>query len=164
MINDIIKDSSIEDKLNMNDIDKEAEDLEKVFEWFKYTNHCVLYISYIGNGLIKLGYSDCGLLQRQLKHMSSTETEFDQFRIIGAYKISSRKIENVIKDLLIRYRVNFNKQIEIYQPQGTLKQFCEMVHTLLIDNDLRYQLDVALKRAEVAEARVKELEERFCKV
>ena len=55
-INILIKDSPVEERLNRTQSDKEAEDLETNFEWYKYTNHCVLYLAYIGNGLIKLGY------------------------------------------------------------------------------------------------------------
>lgn len=159
----LIKDSSIEDKLNMNELDKEAEELEKVFEWFKFSNCICLYLAYIGNGLLKLGFSSCGLIDREKKHMSS-ESEFEQFRVIKAYKISSGKIETIIKDLLVRYRVKFNKQFEIYKPNKSLQEFCEMTETLLLDNDLKYQLDIALKRAEDAEKKVVELERQLNKM
>ena len=138
-------------------MDKEAEQLEHAFEWFRFTNDCVLYLAYIGDGLIKLGYSDCGLLEREKKHMSSGETEFDQFRLIAAYKISSRKIETLMKNLLLRYKKKFNKQDEIYQPQTTLKQFCEMIQTLLVDNDLKYQLDITKAELLLVKQELKEL-------
>lgn len=160
-INMLIKDSSIEEKLNRTDLDKEAEELENKFEWFKFTNHNVIYLSYIGDGLIKLGFSDCGLTKREKKHMSSTETEFDQFRIISAFKISSGKIETMIKDLLVRYKVKFNKQTEIYKPVGNLGEFIEMIETLLVDNDLRYQLDIAKQEIEIKNALILELQNKI---
>ena len=143
-INILIKDSPVEERLNRTQSDKEAEYLETNFEWYKYTNHCVLYLAYIGDGLIKLGYSDCGLVDREKKHMSSGN-EFDQFRMIAAFNISSRKMETIIKDLLTRYRIKYNKQYEIYKPENTLDNFCKMVESLLKDNDLKYQNELLIK-------------------
>ena len=157
VINEII----IEESLNRSELDKEAEMLESSFKWFKFSNCMCLYLAYVGNGLIKLGYSDCGLLEREKKHMSSTETEYEQFRLISAFKISSKKIETLMKDLLSRYRVKFNKQFEIYQPQSNLKQFCEMVQTLLVDNDLKYQLDITTAELLSVKQELKELRESF---
>jgi hypothetical protein len=161
VINELIKDTHIEETLSRTDLDREAEQLELAFEWFKFTNDCVLYLAYIGNGLIKLGYSDCGLVEREKKHMSSAETEFDQFRLIAAFKISSRKIETLMKNLLLRYKKKFNKQDEIYQPRCNLKQFREMVQTLLVDNDLKYQLDITKAELLSVKQELKELRESF---
>lgn len=141
-INTIINNSNtLQEKLNRTELDLEAEELEKKFNWYDYTNCCVLYVAYIGK-YIKLGYSDCGLTDRKKKHTSSTETQYEQFRMIGAFKISSRKIETIMKDLLNEYRISFNKQVEIYNPPSTLKNFIEIISRLLIDNDLKYQLDL----------------------
>ena len=156
-INILIKDSPLEERLNRTQSDKEAEDLETNFEWYKYTNHCVLYLAYIGDGLIKLGYSDCGLVDREKKHMSSGN-EFDQFRMIAAFNISSRKIETVIKDLLTRYRIKYNKQYEIYRPENTLDNFCKMVESLLKDNDLKYQNELLIQEI----CRLKEIIKSTC--
>jgi len=61
--------------------------------------------------------------------------------MIAAFNISSRKMETIIKDLLTRYRIKYNKQYEIYNPETTLASFCIMVGSLLKDNDLKYQND-----------------------
>ena len=61
--------------------------------------------------------------------------------MIAAFNISSRKMETIIKDLLTRYRIKYNKQYEIYKPENTLDNFCKMVESLLKDNDLKYQND-----------------------
>ena len=61
--------------------------------------------------------------------------------MIAAFNISSRKMETIIKDLLTRYRIKYNKQYEIYKPENTLDNFCKIVESLLKDNDLKYQND-----------------------
>jgi hypothetical protein len=65
--------------------------------------------------------------------------------MIAAFNISSRKIETVIKDLLTRYRIKYNKQYEIYRPENTLDNFCKIVESLLEDNDLKYQNELLIK-------------------
>ena len=61
----------IKQVLQLTDIDIEAENLEIEYDWTKWTNKCVLYIVYIGDGLIKLGFSDHKLDKREIKHQSS---------------------------------------------------------------------------------------------
>ena len=142
-INMLIKDSPLEDVMNKTKVDKEAQDMCKKFNIIPYTNSPVIYVAYVGNGLIKIGYSDCLLLQREKKHMSC-ETDFDEFSFIGAFVISSKKIDSLIKDVFVKYRVKFNKSNEIYRPQqDSLKEFVEMIGDFLKINDVEYQLKLA---------------------
>lgn len=135
----------------MTELDVEAEELEMQCEPLKFTNDIVLYIAYIGSGLVKIGYSDHQLIERIKKHQSS-ESKYKQFRIIGIFKISGRDIEKKVKDLIQEYRYDFeiehssqakpDKQIEVYKPVKNLKEFNEMIYTILNDNDLRMRIRI----------------------
>ena len=127
--------------LDMSQIDIEAEILEKNYDWSQYTNSLVLYIAYIGNGLLKIGSSDSRLLQREIKH-TSCESPYSQFRILKTFKISSRTMETTIHELLTRYRMNFGVQKEIYKPPETLEQFINNVKNLVDDHDLKLKIEV----------------------
>jgi hypothetical protein len=141
--------------LNLTEIDIEAEELEIEYEksWSTYTNDSyILYVAYIGQGLIKVGYTT-DIVKREGKHTSS-ETQYQQFRML---KLSSKKMEKKIHKLLSRYKICFNKQQEIYKPLylseekqgsngGTLKNFIEIIKNLLEDNDLKLRLDEANKK------------------
>ena len=63
------------------------------------------------------------------------------------FPISGRNIENVIHNLLQKYNVKYNKQREIYRPESNLIEFILIVGQLLVDNDLKYQLE--LKNVEI---------------
>lgn len=126
--------------LDLSEIDIEAEELEMKYDWSLYTNKCVLYIAYIGKSLVKIGYSDCRIHQREKKHTGS-ESQYEQFRMIKAFEVSGEPIEKKIKELLNVYNVKFHYQTEIYKPPNTLSHFIEMVGNLVRDNDLRFQLD-----------------------
>lgn len=125
----------------LSKIDIEAETIEMTCDWLNYTNCCCIYIAYIGDGLIKLGYSDCNIGKRIGKHTSS-ESEYKQFRMMKIFPISGRNIENVIHTLLEKYNVKYNKQSEIYRPESNLTEFILIVGQLLVDNDIKYQLDL----------------------
>ena len=125
----------------LSKIDIEAETIEMTCDWLNYTNCCCIYIAYIGDGLIKLGYSDCNIGKRIGKHTSS-ESEYKQFRMMKIFPISGRNIENVIHTLLQKYNVKYNKQSEIYRPESNLTEFILIVGQLLVDNDIKYQLDL----------------------
>jgi len=141
--------------LLLTEIDIEAEELELNFNIYEFTNKCVLYMAYIGKGLVKIGYSDCRIIERESKHVSC-ESEYDQFRMLKIFEISSKVIEDVIKKLLQNYKENFGKQNEIFRPPGTLKNFIEIVDKILKDNDLKLQLDLAIK--EIYELKLKNSE------
>ena len=136
--------------LDLSAIDIEAEELEMKHDWSLYTNKCVLYIAYIGKSLVKVGYSDCNIHQREKKH-TSCESQYEQFRMIKAFEISGEPVEKKIKELLSIYNVKFHNQSEIFKIPSTLTHFIGIVENLIKDNDLRFQLDKA-------NARIKELE------
>lgn len=136
--------------LDLSAIDIEAEELEMKHDWSLYTNKCVLYIAYIGKSLVKVGYSDCNIHQREKKH-TSCESQYEQFRMIKAFEISGEPVEKKIKELLNIYNVKFHNQSEIFKIPTTLNHFIGIVENLIKDNDLRLQLDKA-------NARIKELE------
>jgi len=94
---------------------------------------------------VKVGSSDCKIEKRLEKHQG-TESQYPQFRIIGAFLISGRCIENTIHCLLERYRSPYNKQKEVFRPAGSLTAFLQEIENLLLDNDLRLQLDLARER------------------
>jgi hypothetical protein len=144
---------------NLSEIDVEAERLEMELDWSKYTNDICLYIAYIGSGLVKIGYSDSRIRQRENKHMSC-ESKFDQFRMVKIFKISSRTIEAKIHELLSMYTYRFDKQKEIYKVPATLEQFISMVGNLLLDHDLKLQLEMA--RMEIAKLKIENMELKAC--
>jgi hypothetical protein len=143
--------------LDLSEIDIEAEELEIKHDWSLYTNKCVLYIAYIGKSLVKLGYSDCNIHQREKKH-TSCESQYEQFRMIKAFEISGEPIEKKIKELLSVYNVKFHNQSEIFKPPSTLNNFIETIETLLRDNDLKITLELVQKENTKLKLRISELE------
>jgi hypothetical protein len=142
--------------INLSEMDIEAEELEMKHDWSIYTNSFVLYVAYIGNGLVKVGSSDCRIEKRLEKHQG-VGSQYPQFRIIGAFVISGRCIEVTIHNLLERYKATYNKQKEVFRPQGTLDAFLKEVENLLTDHDLRLQLDKARQRILELEKEILEL-------
>jgi len=128
--------------VDLTEADVEAEALEMKYDITHHSNRCCLYIAYIGNGMVKVGYSDCRLLRREEKHMSS-DSEYPQFRLVGSFEISSRLIETHIHSLLSRWRVNYKNQKEIYRVDSTIREFLDRIQALLQEHDLRLQLDKA---------------------
>ena len=143
--------------LDLSEIDIEAEELEMKYDWSLYTNKSVLYIAYIGKSLVKIGYSDCRIHQREKKHTGS-ESKYEQFRMIKAFEVSGEPVEKKIKELLNVYNVKFHNQSEIYKPPNTLSNFIDIVENLVRDNDLRYQLDQMTLRENDLRLRIKDLE------
>jgi hypothetical protein len=105
----------------------------------KHSNKCALYVAYIGDGLVKIGVSDCRLFKRENKH-TSTDSQFPQVRFLETFEISSICIEKLIHELLQRYRVVYNKQKEIYKPSNTLKDFIQHIQNLLKEHDLKMEV------------------------
>ena len=138
--------------LDLSELDSEAELLEIEYDWTKWTNKCVLYIVYIGEGLIKLGFSDHKLDKRELKHQSS-ESNFKQYRMVKVIEISGKIAEDKMKELLNVYRVKFHNQHEIFRPVGAISNFIENVENLLQDNDLH--MIISNQRQEIAELKLK---------
>lgn len=147
--------------IQLQQIDIEAEELETSHDFSLHTNKQVIYIAYIGDGLLKLGYS-YNYIKRESKHQSC-ESEYPQFRIVNTMEISGQNIETQIHNLLDRYRVPYNKQKEIYKPPSTIANFCQHVKQLLEEHDLKFQLQKA--KQEIIELRLKnaELELRILK-
>jgi prophage antirepressor-like protein len=148
--------------LDLSELDIEAELLEIEYDWTKWTNKCVLYIVYIGEGLIKLGFSDHKLDKRELKHQSS-ESNFKQYRMVKVIEISGKIAEDKMKELLNVYRVKFHNQHEIFRPPSTIANFIENVENLLRDNDLhmiisKQQQEIAELKLRVCEMEKKNLE------
>jgi prophage antirepressor-like protein len=138
--------------LDLSDLDIEAELLEIDYDWTKWTNKCVLYVVYIGEGLIKLGFSDHKLDKREIKHQGS-ESNFKQYRMVKVLEISGKIAEDKMKDLLNIYRVKFHNQHEIFKPPSTIKNFIENIENLLKDNDLH--MIITLQKKEIEELRLK---------
>lgn len=148
--------------LDLSEMDIEAELLEIEYDWTKWTNKCVLYVVYIGEGLIKLGFSDHKLDKREIKHQSS-ESNFKQYRMVKVLEISGKIVEDKMKELLNIYRVKFHNQHEIFKPIGTIANFIENVENLLRDNDLhmiisKQQQEIAELKLRVCEMEKKNLE------
>jgi hypothetical protein len=97
-------------------------------------------VAYIGNGLIKVGGSDCGLAERVAKHTSS-ESRYSQFRVLDTFEVSSLKMEIAVHDKLYKYRQSYHNQKEIYKYSGTLQEFVQMVGTILQENDHKLRAD-----------------------
>jgi hypothetical protein len=123
-------------------------------EWSLNTNKTTLYVAYIGNSMVKVGITT-DIINREKKHTSS-ESIYPQFRLLKLFEVSSVIIEKNIHKLLSRYRVQLNKQVEIYKPQSTLKKFINIIENLLYDNDLKLRLDKCEK--EISELKLKNAE------
>ena len=94
----------------LTEIDIEAEKLENEVKMSEYTNELVIYCAYIGNGLVKIGFTDSNLVKRDKKHMSS-ESLYPQWRMIKIFKVSdfekTEQLENAVNDYVIE---RFNKE------------------------------------------------------
>lgn len=130
---------------DLTEMDIEAEEFEQQYDWGKHCNACVLYVAYIGDGLVKVGSTDCKLLQREMKH-SSSGSQFSQMRLVETFEISSICIEKTIHQLLQRFRVVFNKQKEIYKPPNTIKNFLNYLNDLLKEHDLKMEVQRLQKK------------------
>lgn len=123
----------------MNDNDKDAIEME-IKDFSKNSNNPCVYVAYIGNSMIKVGYSD-NITLRNLKHQSS-ESKFQQFRIVGIYEVSGKPVEKILHDYLIKDKIEFGKQKEIYKIHSTLKEFNLEIATFLSQNDLKLMVKI----------------------
>ena len=119
----------------VTEMDIEAEVLEDKVKIEEFTKDSVIYVSYIGKGMVKIGFSDGKLLQRNKKHTSS-ESLYAQWRLIKLVKVSGRPIEKILHDFLLPHKADFSKQKEVYKSVKTLESFLTMIETFLLDNDL----------------------------
>ena len=135
--------------MNNTDSDKEAIEIEKLYNWSKNSNCPIIYIAYIGDGLVKVGFSDSKFDERLSKHISS-ESKYKQFVILETFEVSGKPAEDIVHKLLDRYRFIFEKQKEVYKPDGTLNKFIEHIKELLNDNDYKLKYNrLLLKYNEV---------------
>jgi prophage antirepressor-like protein len=132
--------------MNITDMDKEALNIEKTYNWSKNTNCPIVYIAYIGGeGLVKIGFSDSKFDERVAKHISC-ESKYQQFIILTTFEVSGKPIEDNLHNLLNKYRHVFDKQKEIYKPTTTLNKFIEYVKQLLDDNDYKLKYNILEKK------------------
>lgn len=128
----------------LTEIDIEAEKLENEVKISEYTNELVIYCAYIGNGLVKIGFTDSNLVKRDKKHMSS-ESLYPQWRMIKIFKVSGKNIEKMVHEFLKHYKVDFFNQKEIYKPVKNLTNFIEDIEDFLKDNDLKMTIMILQK-------------------
>lgn len=128
----------------LTEIDIEAEKLEDEVKISEYTNELVIYCAYIGNGLVKIGFTDSNLVKRDKKHMSS-ESLYPQWRMIKFFKVSGKNIEKMVHDFLKHYKVDFFNQKEVYRPVKNLTNFIEEIEDFLKDNDLKMTIKMLQK-------------------
>jgi len=132
--------------MNVTDMDKEALNIEKTYNWSKNTNCPIVYIAYIGGeGLVKIGFSDSKFDERVAKHISC-ESKYQQFIILTTFEVSGKPIEDILHNLLNKYRHIFDKQKEIYKPTTTLNKFIEYIKQLLDDNDYKLKYNILEKK------------------
>lgn len=142
----------------LTEMDIDAEKMENEINISDYTNDSVLYCSYIGNSLVKIGFTDSNLLKRDKKHMSS-ESLYPQWRMIRLFKVSGRNIEKMVHDFLKQYKADFFNQKEIYRPVRNLEYFIDMISDFLKDNDLKMTIKNLEK--EIYELKLKNAELRL---
>lgn len=156
---------------SLNDFEREARQLEQSLVVDEYTSHSCIYIAYIGRGLVKIGFSDGNITNRNFKHLSS-ESEYHRFQIIKLFQVSGRPMEKQLHEQLFRYRVEYNKQKEIFQPTSTLEHFIMKIEKYLRYNDLlminhrlqderdelEKKLEVSQKQVQFHEETIKRLE------
>jgi len=155
---------------DMSQVDIQAEIIESKREKICLTNTTVLYVVYIGVGLVKVGYSDCRVTKRFEKHASS-DSDYPQFRVLATFEISSRKVEKEIHEILLPYQVTYKKQKEIYRPEGDLMEFIYYIEHLLQENDTKlladkYRMEIMELRLELSQKdlRIMKLEQENAKL
>lgn len=153
-------DKSVRCLTDMSELDAEAKELESDYDWSKNSNSLCVYVAYVGNGYIKVGGSDCGLAERIAKHTSS-ESKYNQFRILDTFEVSSLKMEIELHDSLYQYRQTYHKQKEIYKYSGNLNKFVKMVSIILKDSDHKLRVDRLEKENLNLKVRLMELEKRL---
>jgi prophage antirepressor-like protein len=122
--------------INLSNYDKEALEIEKSFNFCANTNCPLIYIAYIGNGLLKIGFTDCKFKERLSKHLS-TESEYQQFLVLTCYEVSGKNMEETLHNFLDKYRYSFKNQKEIYKPSSTIADFVLDIQQFLEENDFK---------------------------
>lgn len=154
--------------LKSTDFDREAREIEHLYDWSKNSNCPVIYLAYIGSvdnsGLIKVGFSDSKFDERLTKHISS-ESQYEQFRLLNTFEVSGKPIEEALHNLLQVNRYPFKAQKEVYKTTSSIKDFITTVNKLLDDNDtkLKYNklLETHNRSMETQLERYNELEKKY---
>lgn len=154
--------------LKSTDFDREAREIEHSYDWSKNSNCPVIYLAYIGsienNGLIKVGFSDSKFDERLSKHISS-ESQYDQFRLLDTFEVSGKPIEEALHNLLQVNRYPFKAQKEVYKTTSNIKDFITTVEKLLDDNDIKLKynrlLETHNRSMETQLERYDELEKKY---
>jgi len=148
-------DKSIRSLSNFSQYDTEAIQIEKRLNMEEYTSTSVIYMSYIGKGMVKIGYSDSALLNRTKKH-TSTESMYSQWCFVNFIKVSGKPVEALLHKFLFPYQTDFNKQKEIYKLTSSIESFIEIVNKFVEENDL--PMKIAKLEKETNELKLKLLE------
>ena len=149
--------------LNSNNFDKEAKEIETTYDWFKHSNCPIIYVAYIGSvdncGLLKVGFTDCKFNERYAKHIS-TESQYEQFRVLESFEVSGNPVEDVILDLLKSHKHPFKNQKEVFKTSTSLKDFVINVQRLIQDNDYKFQFNILQQKYNELEKKYLELQMR----
>ena len=150
--------------LKSTDFDREAREIEGLYDWSKNSNCPVIYVAYIGSienhGLIKVGFSDSKFDERLSKHISS-DSQYEQFRLLDTFEVSGKPVEDVLHNLLQVNRYPFKAQKEVYKTTTNIKHFVDTVEKLLDDNDYKLKSSRLLKSLHEMERKYSELERKF---
>ena len=123
--------------------------MELNFNIYDYVNKPVVYVAYVGDGVIKVGYST-DILDREKRHLCSQT--YKQFRYMYACEVTSKKLEKELHNVLERFRYMLAKEHEIYKYTGTFTDFVGIVDKWLWENDK----DMRLKEKDDEIMRLKE--------
>lgn len=144
-------------------LDTEALEIAAEYDMTKNTDCMVLYVAYIGNGLVKVGSSDHRLHSRMDQHRGPT-TEYSQFLLLESFEISSSKVEFDVHRMLSMYNVVYNKQKEVFRPPRTLRifvsdisRFLETIDHKLIIGGLRHELEIERMNNKLMESEYKRM-------
>jgi len=144
----------------LSEKDTEAISLE-ITDFSQNSNNSCIYIAYIGNSLVKVGFSE-SISNRNMKHQNS-ESIYNQFRIIGILEVSGKHMEKLLHEYLLKDKVEYGKQKEIYKPRQTLRNFIIEITTFLCNNDMKMMVQILQKenkqlKLEALELKLKLLE------
>lgn len=157
-------DKNVPKACKMSDMDIEACALESVQHKKENSTGLVLYVAYIGNGLVKIGASNAKS-PKLINIQTNPGFEYTQFRLIGSFDISSRKLElkicKTLSDMV------YNKQKDVFKPTISLADLLKKIEKTLSENDhvllvnrLKNQLTKLENELGCTKQRVLELEKR----
>ena len=116
------------------EMDAEAADIE-LTEFGGLRNKPVIYIAYIGEGLVKVGFFNWFQARNIKRHTSGIP--YEQWRVLKCIRVSEKPVKKILYDMLGRYRTGYGQQRGVYKPTRTLTEFVIMVEQYLKVNDLK---------------------------